>query len=134
MLSTDLTSIACPSSCPSQKRAGHRCPRQGGGLPLIEGSELMEPPGEVSPYRGGEQTSGWLSNPNPQGPSVSDRGFEPGLTYPKAGAPTIIQGMVGPGHASEWPQLVTAVQKPGCCSPRVAMSWVGALLCVGLGP
>lgn len=107
---------------------------EGEGLPRIEGCELIEPPVEVSPYRGGEQTPGWLSNLLPQGPSVSDRGFEPGLTYPKAGAPAIIKGMVGPGHASEWAQLVTAVQKPGCCSPGVAMSWVGALLCVGLGP
>lgn len=103
---------------------------EGEGLPRIEGCERTEPPVEVSPYRGGEQTSRWLSNVPPQGPFVSDGGFEPGLTYPKAGTLTIIKGMT---------DLDVPQTAGDCCPetrlllPRVAMSWVSALLYVAWG-
>lgn len=107
---------------------------EGEGLPRIEDCELIEPPVEVSPYRGGEQTSGWLSNLLPQGPSVSDRGFEPGLTYPQGRGTGHYQG-----HGGAWTCL--RVGTAGDCCPETQLLFPrgcdvmgGCSSVVGLGP
>lgn len=135
MLSTNLTSIVCPFVMPFPGASRPQMSvAEGEKLPLAEGYGLIEPPVEVSPYRGRGwgRTSGRLLK-LAQGPSVCKCQREAlswALLTPKAvWMPKGRSTDQYQGHGGAWAYLRvgTAAQKSGHCFPDPGCDVMGGL-------